>query len=341
MPSDNVSVLLLGATGYIGGSVLARLLVNAKPLFDITVLVRDVSKAEKLKSFGVKTVLGSLDDTDKIRDVASHADIVLECADADHIESTKAVLAGLKRRFEVTGKAPMLIHTSGTGVLTDDAAGMHDTDIVYNDCDVEQLSNIPRTQPHREVDLAVLAADQEGYVKTYLVLPSTIYGLATGPFVDAGIMNPQSQQIPALIMASMDRRRAGMVGEGKNIWPNVHIDDVVHLYEVLWNNVLSREEIGHGTEGYYFAENGEHKLYDVARRIGAVLKDLSLADTDEPSTFSQEELDKYFAGSDSLGSNSRCRAERSRAVGWKPKKKTEDMLASINPEIQYMLSRAG
>ena len=32
-------------------------------------------------------------------------------ADADHIESTKAVLAGLKRRFEVTGKAPMLIHT--------------------------------------------------------------------------------------------------------------------------------------------------------------------------------------------------------------------------------------
>ena len=65
--------------GYIGGSVLARLLVNAKPLFDITVLVRDVSKAEKLKSFGVKTVLGSLDDTDKIRDVASHADIVLEC----------------------------------------------------------------------------------------------------------------------------------------------------------------------------------------------------------------------------------------------------------------------
>lgn len=30
---------------------------------------------------------------------------------ADHIESTKAVLAGLKNRFEVTGKAPTLIHT--------------------------------------------------------------------------------------------------------------------------------------------------------------------------------------------------------------------------------------
>lgn len=65
---------------------------------------------------------------------------------------------------------------------------------------------------------------------------------------------------------------------------------------MLWNNVLSREEIGHGKEGYYFAENGEHKLYDVAQRMGAVLKDLGLADTDEPSTFTQEELDKYFDG---------------------------------------------
>ncbi len=58
-----------------------------------------------------------------------------------------------------------------------------------------------------------------------MVLPSTIYGLARGPLVDAGIMNPQSQQIPALIIASLQRKRAGMVGEGKNIWPNVHIQD--------------------------------------------------------------------------------------------------------------------
>ncbi|KAI0326560.1 NAD-P-binding protein [Cubamyces sp. BRFM 1775] len=341
MSPGKVSVLLLGATGYIGGGVLARLLVNAKPLFDITVLLRDAVKADKLKPFGVKPVLGNLDDTEKIRDLASRADIVFECADADHIESTKAVLAGLKDRHKATGKVPTLIHTSGTGVLTDDAAGMHDTDVVYDDRDVEQPAKIPRTQPHREIDLAVLAADEEGYVKTYLVLPSTIYGLATGPLVDAGIMNPQSQQIPALITASIDRGRAGMVGEGKNIWPNVHINDVVHLYEVLWNHVLACKDIGHGKEGYYFAENGEHKLYDVARRIGAVLKDFGLADTEEPSMFSQEELDKYFAGSDSLGSNSRCRAERSRAVGWKAKNKTEDMLASIKPEIQYMLSRVG
>lgn len=57
------------------------------------------------------------------------------------------------------------------------------------------------------------------------MLPSTIYGLATGPLVDAGIVNPQSQQIPRLIDVGKKRGQAGMVGEGKNMWPNVHIDD--------------------------------------------------------------------------------------------------------------------
>ncbi|OSD04111.1 NAD-P-binding protein [Trametes coccinea BRFM310] len=339
MSPVRASVFLIGATGYVGGGVLGRLLVNAKPLFDITVLLRNAVKADKLKPFGVKTVIGTLDDTAKITELASQADIVIECADADHMASTQAVLAGIKKRYTETGKPPSLIHTSGTGVFADDAAGMRETDTIYYDTNVEQLAQIPPEQPHRKVDSLVLAADEEGYVKSYLVLPSMVYGLAKGPLVDAGIMNPQSQQIPALILAGMDRNRAGMVGEGKNIKPNVHIDDTVHLYEVLWDAIETCQDIGHGKEGYYFAENGEHRLHDVAKQIGKVLKDFGLADTEEPSSFTQEELDKYFAGSDSLGSNSRCRAERSRAIGWKPSKTTDDMLASIKPEIQYMLSR--
>lgn len=58
---------------------MARLLASGDPLFDVTVLIRDAGKAEKLKAFGVKTVLGSLDDAEKIRASASQADIVFEC----------------------------------------------------------------------------------------------------------------------------------------------------------------------------------------------------------------------------------------------------------------------
>ncbi|RDX55262.1 NAD-P-binding protein [Lentinus brumalis] len=330
MPAQDAEthILLIGATGYIGGAVLHRLLgFGSSATFLITALVRNQQKARDIEPFGVHSVVGSLDDTDLLTKLAKDADIVIECADADHLPSTKAILAGLKER------------QLATGVLADNAAGMFSTDTIYYDDDVEQLEKIPLSQPHREVDLAVIDADKEGYVRAYLVLPSTIYGLARGPLVDAEIMNPQSQQIPALIIASLQRKRAAMVGEGKNIWPNVHIDDVAHLYEVIWDAILSGREIGHGKEGYYFGENGEHRLYDVGKEIGKVLKEMQIAETDEPSKLTKEELELFFGGSESLGTNSRCRGRRARAIGWKPKKTTEDMLASIKAEVQYMLTR--
>lgn len=39
------------------------------------------------------------------------------------------------------------------------------------------------------------------------------------------LQNAHSQQIPVLIEVSLDRGQGGMIGLGKNIWPNVHIDD--------------------------------------------------------------------------------------------------------------------
>jgi hypothetical protein len=63
--------------------------------------------------------VGSLDDLDKLEDLASKHDVTVNCAHADHIEAVRAVLKGQKRRFEATETAPVLIHTSGTGALVD------------------------------------------------------------------------------------------------------------------------------------------------------------------------------------------------------------------------------
>lgn len=52
--------------------------------------------------------------------------------------------------------------TATKGVLTDHAAGMYATEIIYDDNDAEQLAKLPPEQPHRDVDLAVIAADEEG-----------------------------------------------------------------------------------------------------------------------------------------------------------------------------------
>ena len=63
-----------------------------------------------------------------------------------------------------------------------------------------------------------------GYVKIYIVLPSLIYGLATGELVEKGIQNPHSIMIRFAKMA-LDRGRSGIVGAGLSIWPNVDIQE--------------------------------------------------------------------------------------------------------------------
>lgn len=91
--------------------------------------------------------------------------------------------------------------------------------------DIPLLDSLPPSQPHRVVDLAVLEADRQGYVRAWIVIPSTIYGRASGLLVERGISNPKSQQIPRLVDISLRRGQAAMVGRGENFWPNVNIND--------------------------------------------------------------------------------------------------------------------
>ncbi|KAF9565241.1 NAD(P)-binding protein [Agrocybe pediades] len=343
-------ILFTGATGYIGGSVLARLLSHPQSdSFRITILVRDAQKAAQFRSMGIHSVVGTYSDLQLLENLAADANLVVACADADDEDAARAILRGLKQRYDKTGEASTLIHTSGTGILIDNAQGMYVSDSIYSDLDIKQLESLPITQPHRVVDVALVDADKQGYVKTYIILPGTIYGIATGSLVDAGLQNAHSQQIPRLVRLSLDRGRAGMVGEGKNIWPNVHIQDVTDLYILIVDSVVPHRShshghseklvapppLEHGAAGFYFAENGEHTLYSVGEAIGKVMVSLKKCKEYTPTPFTEEETRKYFPDGTSLGTNSRCRADRAKAIGWKPRKTTKDMLASIKQEFKH------
>lgn len=106
-----------------------------------------------------------------------------------------------------------------------------------------------------------------------------------------------------------------MVGAGKNVWPNVDIEEgkkkinslittilvliviyysVADLYIVLYDSIITNPATtGHGREGFYFGVNGEHTLYDVGKAIGEALVAIGKTDNPEPTTLSKEELDKY------------------------------------------------
>lgn len=92
----------------------------------------------------------------------------------------------------------------------------------------------------------------------------------------------------------------------------------------------------HGLSGFYFAENGEHTLYTVSEAIGKAMVDLGKAEDATPTTFTDDETWRLFPPGTIafLNSNARCRADRSKAVGWKPMKTTKDMLVSIKEEVR-------
>ncbi|GJE97532.1 NAD(P)-binding protein [Phanerochaete sordida] len=341
--SNKTPIFVIGATGYIGGTVLSRLLAHrGAHSFQITALVRSPDKGKILQDqFGVHSVVGSTEDTTLLERLSAEAHVVFSMADADDVPAMQAILRGLRTRHTRTGDVPVLIHTSGTGQLINaqETAGTDATEPVYDDTDFEQMASIKPTAFHRNVDLLTFAADAEGYCRTYVVLPSTVYGAAHTALVEAGVQHARSIQIPLLAKACLHRGCAGTVGAGRARWPNVHIDDVADLYILLLDTISTRgaDAVDHGARGCYFAENGEHTAYDIARAIGAAMVALGRANDAEPTAYTDAELELYF-GSVEMGKlwglNVRCRAAHARALGWAPRYSTQDMLASVQGEVE-------
>lgn len=104
-----------------------------------------------------------------------------------------------------------------------------------------------------------------------------------------------------------------------------------------------------------------------AQVYGKAMYELGLTDNAEPTTFTNDEIDKYFEGvsptllsfhsvnlamnltidyarivqNSYLGSNARCRGEKSRDIGWKPIHGLDDFYASLYAEVRAIAAAAG
>lgn len=66
---------------------------------------------------------------------------------------------------------------SGTAQLADfdrAAAGMLSYQEPYTDTDVPKIESLPNEALHRNVDIEVIKADADGYVKTYIIFPGVV-----------------------------------------------------------------------------------------------------------------------------------------------------------------------
>jgi nucleoside-diphosphate-sugar epimerase len=304
------SLFILGVTGYIGGSVAVGYQAAFPSLTSISALVRSPADNAAVKAVGITPVQGTHADLDLITQEASKADIVLNAADADDLPLTRAVLKGIKQRYEKDpSKKPILIHTSGTGVVADLAPGelLPESEKIWNDNSEEDIRSIGEKQPHRNVDLEIFGAIEQGYVSAYIIAPSAIYGVGTGP------KHRISQQVPGLVRLAIARKQVTYAGKGTNLWGNVHIKDLIDLYVLVLKLGLSGDQSAPYTR-LYFGTSGEHACVDVAKAIAPILKRRGLVETDQ--TQSVQLSDYPFL--QWVANNSRTKADRGFALGWKP-----------------------
>jgi hypothetical protein len=278
-------------------------------------------------------VYGTLDSTDLITKEASQADIVVHTADCDHEASAHAIVAGLGQKKD--GEKGYLIHTSGTGILCfadyeRKSYGVKN-EKVFDDWEgVEEVTSIPDLALHRNVDKIILAASKQhpGKITTAIVCPPCIYGPGRGPD------NQRSVQVYLMASAILKRGKGFQVEEGRNIWTQVHVQDLSKVYLSLVTEALSPGG-GKATwndEGYYFAEAGDFVWGEVGQAIAKIAKQKGLIETSDIDNLSIQEADKLHpVGSYLWGMNSRCKAIRANKLfGWTPKEKS---LFDVLPDI--------
>lgn len=285
-----MKIFVTGTSGYIGGSV-AKVLVDAG--HEVRGLVRRRESVATHRQAGVEPVVGGLDDAELLGSIANWADVTVNAASSDHFWAAHALIESL------SGTGKTLIHTSGSSIVGDDAAGMYASTVIHaDDVPFEMMLN---RSPRNEIDRLVRSAGIHRGIRTAVICPTMVYG--QGLFEKA-----DSDQIPKLRRKSAETGAGVYIGEGRNIWSNVHIRDLAELY------VLAIERAP--SASFYFAESGELALREVA---GAVSVSLGLGGKTQSWSVDDAVAEMGLWPRIALGTNSRVRATNARrALGWVP-----------------------
>jgi nucleoside-diphosphate-sugar epimerase len=280
-------IFITGATGYIGGSLAAKLMAQGH---QITGLTRTEDGAGKLKARGIEPVIGSLIDGAILGKAAGDADAVINAANSDEANAVEAMLPALH------GSGKPYIQTSGSSAIGDRALGEPSELVFHEDSVFEPL---PERAGRVAIDRMVLAAAHRN-VRSIVIRPSLIYGLGHG-------LHRDSVQVPKMIALTKKYGAPLHVGRGLNIWSHVHIDDVVDLY------LLALERAAPGS--LFYIENGECSMRTITQAIGELI-----AKEPQDWPIAQAFADLGPGAFTTYGSNSRVRADKARAMlGWQPR----------------------
>lgn len=296
-------VLVIGASGFLGGAVALRLLRDGHT---VVALARDPSKAGEMQKVGLAIRAGSLDDAVGLQRAIADADAVINAADSDHAAGIATILQA------IAGTGKTFIHTSGISVTADHAAGARGGRILDETTTYEP---IPERAARFALDRRIRNAGASG-CRTIVICCPLVYGAPVWP-------TRESVQIPHLIRDAQVNGAARYVGAGEARWSHCHIDDIAEAFSAALAN---------GQSGaLYYPENGEFAWGDLARSVGRALGLSAQSFTLEQAVaaWGPRALWTYC-------SNARTRGVRIRQdLGWAPRAN------DIEGDIRRLVSKLG
>jgi len=197
-----MKIVLTGATGYIGSSVLAALRARGH---DVIAPVRSAAAAQKATAAGATAVVGDITDAAWFAPVLAEADAAIHTAapgDGSAPQFDGAVADAVIAAFAGTGKP--YVHTGGLWIHGPSA---------------DLTEQTPFAPP------ALVAWREQ--VESRLVDADVLLTV-----VEPGIVHGHGGGIPALIPSAPrdGEGRLTVIGDGTQHWATVHVDDLADLY---------------------------------------------------------------------------------------------------------------
>ncbi|KAH0421092.1 NAD dependent epimerase/dehydratase [Colletotrichum camelliae] len=280
MSTQMPKILLLGATGYIGGSVLYHLL-NHPSLTSVITITNPITTpmrgspdrlAKLTENYGSRvkpTLISSLDDVDAITKIASEHDIVINAGSGFHPPSAKGVVPGLAKRKAEAGAPVWAIHTSGCSNISDNpVTGPGRPDVEHDDANsdkvfaFEEAENENEWYPQRASEIAVLRTGDDLGVSAVSIQAPIIFGTGTGLFQQAGLM------IPLTMAFVLERGYGFRCGDGTGVFDWVQIEDLADLYVLCVLDIIQTrgDHIPTGKKGIIFPAVGRALATDVTKK---------------------------------------------------------------------------
>ncbi|TQN69626.1 hypothetical protein CSHISOI_05868 [Colletotrichum shisoi] len=296
-----VNILLISASSYIGGSVLAHLYSRpSNAALHISALIRNLADSEAIKSSypQVNTVLGDLSDTKLLYDAAAGSDAVIYAAQntQEGVKPLMSGLAGEARNGIKSSKAhsprnrPALFIMLSAIISLADPKNLRlsepplDSSKAMSDVeDRDAIVNLPEYHWHVAQERAFihLAAEKGRGIITPVVmsLPFTV-GNGTGPVRTQGFVHKYAKAL-----VQRPGKKPFVMGQGRNAWSWSSPRDLAAAVAFVmdwWKGNPNDTDL----QGYIYVKSGQLEMRKLACYVSRASGSISVGHEEEPSASS-------------------------------------------------------